>query len=67
LIVTPALIVEERRVRRQAGDLGESEEEWKRELTTLVKQARLRVVVRFVTAIWFVCGSENFNKIVLVG
>jgi hypothetical protein len=27
-------IVEERRVRRQTRELGESEEEWKRELTT---------------------------------
>jgi hypothetical protein len=26
--------VEERRVRRQAGDLGESEDEWKREFKT---------------------------------
>ena len=34
LIVSAAPIVEERRVRRQAGDLGESEDEWKREFKT---------------------------------
>jgi hypothetical protein len=40
-------IVEETARSMAGGDLGESEEEWKREFTTLAKQARRRVVGRF--------------------
>jgi len=38
-----APIVEERRVRRQAKGLGESEGKWRRESTRLANQARRRI------------------------